>query len=60
MKMPAAMALLEHVAATRRVARVIRALRLRWLVAFGNWILDKLRSHLAHFVKKAPGPRVWP
>ncbi len=50
----AAIALLEHLDATRWLGRLLRALRLTRLVAAVDWAISELRPYLSNLVKKGP------
>jgi predicted DCC family thiol-disulfide oxidoreductase YuxK len=59
-KGPAAMALLDHLRPTRRVARALRALRLQWLVTAANSFFYVIRKKAGRFVPDVPTTRRWP
>lgn len=56
----AGVALFERIDSLRGLARVIRALRLTWLVGALYWVLSKARPQLSRFMSGAPGPRRFP
>ncbi len=59
-KGPAGVALFESMDRTRGLARVIRALRLTWLVGVLYWVVSKLRPQMSRFMSGRPGPRRFP
>lgn len=59
-KGPAAMALLGHLRPARRLARVLRALKLQWLVTAANSFFYVIRKKAGRFVPDVSPTRRWP
>ncbi len=59
-KGPAGVALLESTDRFRPLARVIRTLRLTWLVGALYWVVSKARPQMSRFMSGGPGPRRFP
>jgi hypothetical protein len=57
---PAAIRVLEHIAATRWLGRVLRTLRLTWLLTAFNRLLSRIRKPLGRFFPDPRLPRRWP
>jgi hypothetical protein len=57
---PAGIRLLEHLTATRWLARILRTLRLTWLVTRVNRTLSLIRKPLGRFFPDPRVPRRWP
>jgi hypothetical protein len=59
-KKPAAMALLEYLDRSRYLGRLLRALRLGWLVALGNEFFNLIRVQAGRFVPDVERTIRWP
>lgn len=56
----ASVGVLEHLPGMAWPARILRALRLVWLIDALYWIVSNSRARLSRFMSGAPGPRRYP